>query len=103
MGSKNGFDESERLQCGELRKMEEIDLSGRQGGILKLACRAVVAPLERVFGVEIVNRQGEEQVEEQEGDVEMFSVGPSHRIPCGITIREIRGECQTLSKIKAGF
>lgn len=84
MGSKDGFDKPERFQSGELRKMEKIDLGGCQRGILKMACRAFVAPLERVLGVEIVNCQGEEQEDEQEGYVELYSVGFSHRIPSSI-------------------
>jgi hypothetical protein len=83
--------------------MEEMDLSGHQGGILKLTCRTVIAPFKRVFGVKIVDSKGKKQENKQEGDVALFSVCLSHRIPCGTNIREIRGECQILSRIKAGF
>jgi len=41
--------------------MEEIDLSGHHSEILKLTCRTVIAPFERVFGMKIVDCQGEKK------------------------------------------
>ena len=49
-----------------------MDLSGHQSGILKLACRTVFAPFDRVFGMKIVDSQGEKQKNKQEGDIELF-------------------------------
>lgn len=76
-----------------------MDLGGRQRGILKLARRAVIVPLERVFGMEIMDYQAEEQENEQEGDVELFFIRLCHRIPCGFNIRETGGKCQTIMLI----
>ncbi len=59
--------------------MEKMDLSGHQRGMLKLASRTIFAPFERHFCVKIVDCQREEQEEEQESDVELISVGLSHK------------------------
>jgi len=54
--------------------MEEMDLSGHQCRILKLTCRTIIVPFERIFGMKIVDCQGEKQKDEEEGDVELFFV-----------------------------
>jgi hypothetical protein len=51
-----------------------MDLSGHQCGILELAGGTVIAPLERVFGMKIVDCQNKKQKDEQEDEVEFFSV-----------------------------
>jgi hypothetical protein len=61
--------------------MEKINLGGHQCGVLKLTRRAVIAPFERVFGMKIVDCQGEEQKNEQKSEVELLSARLSHRIP----------------------
>jgi len=81
MRGTKGFEDLEHFEGGKLRKMEEMDLSGHQCGILKLACGTVIALVERVFGVSIVDCKSEEQKYEQEGYIVLFSVQLSHRIP----------------------
>jgi len=61
MTERKGFENSKRLQQQKLREMEKMDLSGHQGGILKLTCRAVIASFDRVFSMKIVDCQGEKQ------------------------------------------
>jgi len=61
--------------------MEKMDLSGHQSGILKLTCRTVFRFFKRVFGMKIVDSQSEKQKNKQEGDVALFPVRLSHRIP----------------------
>jgi hypothetical protein len=46
----------EHLKSRKLREMEKGNLSGHQGRILELACRAVFAPFDRVFSMEVVDR-----------------------------------------------
>jgi len=98
MTEREGFKNSKRLQQQKLREMEKMDLSGHQSGMLKLTRRAVIASFDRVFGMKIVDSQGEKQKDKQEGDVVLFPVRLSHRIPRSTNIREIGGECQILSK-----
>ena len=74
-----------------------MDLSCHQGGILKLACRAVFTPFESDLRMEIIECQGEKQKKEQEGEIAIFSQLNGHRIPSGINIKEIERKCQILS------
>jgi hypothetical protein len=72
MRDTRGLEDFEHFQCEKLWEMEKMDLSGHQSGILKLACRTVFAPFDRVFGMKIVDSQGEKQKNKQEGDIELF-------------------------------
>jgi hypothetical protein len=54
--------------------VEKMDLSGHQRGVLELACGTVVTPFESIFGMKKVYREDESQKNEQEGNVESFSV-----------------------------
>jgi hypothetical protein len=71
-----------------------MDLSSHQCGILKLTCGTVVRSFNRVFGMKIVDSQGEKQKNKQEADIVLFSIRLNHRIPSGTNIREKWGECQ---------
>jgi hypothetical protein len=69
--------------------MEKMDLSSHQCGMLELTCLAVIGPFKRIFCMKIVESQGKEQKDEEEGDVALFFIRPSHRIPSSHNIREI--------------
>ena len=44
----------------ELGEVEKVDDSRREGGILELACRTNVAVFYGVFGMDIVDAEGQE-------------------------------------------
>ena len=74
--------------------MEKMYLSGHQRGILELACRAFIAPFEGIFGMKKVYCEDENQENEQEGNVESFSVQRRHRILCAYNIRKRQEKSQ---------
>ena len=80
MGAAEGFEDLEHFISRKLRNMKKIDLSGHQGGMLKLAGRTVIAPFQRVFGVKVMDGKDEKKKNEQENNVVSFSTLWNHRI-----------------------
>jgi len=56
MRDTEGFENIEYFEGGKLRKVEKMDMSSHQCGILKLACGTVFTPVECVFCVKMVER-----------------------------------------------
>lgn len=77
----NGLEDLDDFQDRELRKMEEIDLRCSKSGILELTGRTRVAPLQGVFGVDVVDGKDKSEENEKESNVEILSISPGHRIP----------------------
>jgi hypothetical protein len=79
--------------------MEEIDLGCCKSRILELTGRTGVAPLQGVFGVDVVDGKDKSKEDNKKSDVKILPISPGHRIPWQLIYekREVK------VKFKVGF
>lgn len=79
----------------ELGEVEKVDDSRCEGGVLELACRTDVAMSYGIFGMHIVDAEGQEQENEEKCEMEAVPLFSRHRIPNDNTISERNRESQS--------
>jgi hypothetical protein len=94
-----GFEDIENFQNAELGEVEKVDDSRSQSGGLELACRTKIAVFYGVFGMGIVDAEGQEKEDEDKGEIEEFLFFSSHRIPNDNNINENNEESQSLAEL----